>query len=296
MLLNPSKYGTFKEFALSRVKQLYVPYVVFYLIIYLYWLYIERPLRSIWVSRVDAFLGLFWGSDNNYWIFPAGVLWFVICLFSLELLFFAVIKIAKSSLMRVVILVLLTFVGVVLARKDLYILPWSLNNGLISIPFFGVGYMLRKKLLLDESLRDNKKNIATYFFALLLVFTFIAFPWLCSLGKLTDISYLDFPSVYFFYTIPFLEILLWLTVAMIIDHSKFLEFLGRNTLPILAFHPQISRICRFSVIYLFGDSQVDINDDFFYSILLMLVVLVTFIPRFSSRIFLIAGIFSNCGT
>ena len=59
-----------KNLLLSRVKQLYVPYVVFYLIIYLYWLIIERPLRSISVSRIDALLGLFWGSDNNYWIFP----------------------------------------------------------------------------------------------------------------------------------------------------------------------------------------------------------------------------------
>lgn len=278
MLLNPSKYGTFKEFALSRVKQLYIPYVVFYLIIYLYWLFVERPLRSIWVSRVDALLGLFWGSDNNYWIFPAGVLWFVICLFSLELLFFAVIKVAKSSMMQVVILVLLTFVGILLARKDLYILPWSLNNGLISIPFFGVGYMLREKMLFDESFRRDKKKIAAYFFVPLLVFTIKAFPWLCNLGKQTDISYLNFPSVYIFYTIPFLEILLWVFVAMLIDHSKFLEFLGRNTLPILAFHPHISRICRYTASHVWGLSKAEIKGDLFNSICLLIVVLALCMP------------------
>lgn len=272
LLINLEKYSTFKSFFVSRVKQLYVPFIILYLIIYVYWLVVERSLRSVVVPPLDAFVGLFWGSDNMYWIFPAGVLWFVICLFSLEVLFVGVIKFVKEKYLQVTFLVGLTVLGIVMARQDWYVLPFSLNNALISIPFLAVGYLMRNALLGSKYNHETIKKVSLFLLAPLSIITVVFFPEICEIGKETDISYLKFPKVYEFYSVPFISIFLWLFLSILIGHSRFLEYLGRNTLPLLAVHPQIARICLFVANY-WGLSKNTIKGDLIYSLCLLVAVL-----------------------
>lgn len=276
-LLKPLKYETIEAFIISRIKSLYVPFVVFYLILYFYWLLVERPLRSILVSRIDALIGIFWGSDSSYWMLPAGVLWFIISLFSLEVLVYVVIKYGVNYWIKTITFVALAVIGVFMARNDLYVLPWSLNNALISIPFFMAGYLLRDKLILDSEWLRNKKYVLL-FLVPILIFSLISFKWICEIGNNTDIGNLLFPPIYIFYTIPFIEVFLWVAIAMIIDHSLIFEYLGRNTLPILAFHPVIIRGCLFFIDHASGLAKAEIKSNFVASICMSLVVLALCLP------------------
>lgn len=273
LLINLEKYSTFKLFFFSRIKQLYIPYVIFYLLIYVYWLAVERPLRSVDVPPFDAFVGLFWGSDNMYWIFPAGVLWFVICLFSLEVLFVGVIKFVKGIYLQLAVLVGLTVLGIVMARQDWYVLPFSLNNALLSIPFLAVGYIMRNILFSSKYNHETIKKASQFLLYPFLIISVILFPEICEIGKETDISYLKFPREYEFYSVPFISIFLWLFISILIGHSRFIEYLGRNTLPLLAIHPQIARLCLFMANYLWGLSKNTIKGDLIYSLCLLVVVL-----------------------
>ena len=278
LLLNPGKYATTKEFLISRVKQLYIPYVVFYLIRYLYWLVVERPMRTVAVSPVDGFLGLFWGTDNMHWIYPGDVLWFVIGLMALEVVFYVVIKLTKSWWIRGAILAALTVIGLLLAKYRLYVLPFSLNNVLLVIPFFSAGYLLRKYLVESDAVYEARKGWLLLALLPLVLFTVWKYPWICELGKQTDISYLNHPAVYWFYTIPFIEIALWLLVSMLIGKNRFLEWLGRNTLPILAFHSPIARILIYLAGLLTGVSKMEIHENWGYSILVTVASIICCIP------------------
>lgn len=278
LLMNPGKYATMKGFLESRVKQLYIPFVVFYLLRYLYWLVVERSMRSIVVSPVDGFLGLFWGTDNMHWIYPGDVLWFVIGLFALEVVFYAIIKLTESTWLRGGILALLTGIGLLLAENKLYILPFSLNNVLPVIPFFTAGYLLRKPLRESNVLYDAKKGWLLLGVVPFAAFTVWQYPWICALGKQTDISFLDFPPYQWFYTIPFIEIGLWTTVSMLIGKSRFWEWLGRNTLPILAFHSPVARILIYAAGILTGLSKMEIRGDWRYSLLLTAASILCCLP------------------
>ena len=278
LLMNPAKYPSFKQFLASRIKQLYVPYVVFYLLCYLYWLVIERSQRTIAVSPLDGFLGLFWGTDNTHWIYPAAVLWFVIGLLALELVFYLVIKGTKSWWIRGGVLAILTAIGLLLAKYRLYVLPFSLNNALLVIPFFTAGYLLRKPLVESDMVYGTKKSRLLLAVAPLVAVTVWQYPGICELGKQTDISYLTHPAIHWFYTVPFLEIALWTIVAMLIGKSRFWEWLGRNTLPILAFHPPIARILTYAAGLLTGIGKEEIHGAWGSSILLAAASIVCCIP------------------
>ncbi len=278
LLMNPAKYPSFNRFFVSRIKQLYVPYVVFYLLCYLYWLMIERSHRTIAVSPWDGWLGLFWGSDNTHWIYPAAVLWFVIGLLALELLFYAVIKGTKSWWIRGGLLAALTAIGLLLAKYKLYVLPFSLNNALLAIPFFTTGYLLRKPLVESDAVCGAKKSQVLLALIPPVVFTIWLYPWICDLGKQTDISYLTHPAPHWFYTIPFIEIALWLGISLLIGKNSVLEWLGRNTLPILAFHPPIARILTFAAGLVWGISKTEIHGAWGSSILLAAASVICCIP------------------
>lgn len=278
LLMNPGKYAKMRGFLTSRVKQLYIPYVVFYLLRYLYWLAVERPMRSISVSPVDGFLGLFWGTDNLHWIYPGDVLWFVIGLFALEVIFCSVIKLTESTWLRGGILTLLTGIGLLLAKDKLYVLPFSLNNVLPVIPFFTAGYLLRKPLRESNVIYDAKKGWLLLGLVPLAAFTVWQYPWICALGKQTDISFLDFPPLQWFYTIPFVEIALWLCVSMLIGKSRFWEWLGRNTLPILALHSPAARILIYVAGILTGLSKLEIRENWGYSLLLTAATILCCVP------------------
>lgn len=278
LLLNPAKYPSFKQFLVSRIKQLYIPYVVFYLSCYLYWLLVERSQRTIAVSPWDGLLGLFWGSDNTHWIYPAAVLWFVIGLFALEMVFYAVIKGTKSWWIRGGALATGTAIGLLLAKYRMYVLPFSLNNALLVIPFFTAGYLLRKPLLESDAVCQAKKGRILLGIVPLAAFTIWQYPWICELGKQTDISYLTHPAIHWFYTIPFIEIALWMGISMLIGKNRPLEWLGRNTLPILAFHPPISRILTYAPGLVWGISKTEIREAWGYSLLLAAASIVCCIP------------------
>ena len=278
LLFNPGKYPAAKQFLASRIRQLYIPYLVFYLISYLYWLAVERTQRTIAVSPLDGLLGLFWGTDNMHWIYPGGILWFVIGLLALEIVFYFVIRLTESWWVRGGILVLLTAIGLVLAKYKLYVLPFSLNNMLLVIPYFTAGYLLRKPLVESNALQDMKKGRVLLGLVPLALFTAWQYPWICELGTQTDISYLNHPAIHWFYTIPFIEIALWLSVSILIGKSRPLEWLGRNTLPILAFHPPVSRMLTYAAGLLTGISKTEIRGDWGYSILLTAASVLFCIP------------------
>lgn len=278
LLMNPGKYPTTREFFLSRVKQLYIPYLVFYLLRYFYWLAVERKMRFIDISPLDGILGLLWGSDNMHWIYPADVLWFVIGLMALELLFYFVVMLSKSWWLRVFLLALLTAVGLLLAKYKLYVLPFSLNNVLIVIPFFTAGFLLRKPLKESDLILGASRWRLLLSLSLPLLFTIWKYPWICELGKQTDISYLNHPAIYWFYTVPFIEIALWLLVSALIERNRIAEWLGRNTLPILAFHSPVGRILIYGAGLLWGISKSEIKGEWGYSLLLTAASVLCCVP------------------
>lgn len=90
-------------------------------------------------------------KGTNIWDYVSGLvlqipgrwddLWFVACLFIMELLFYFILKVIPSNLYRFLACILISFIGYYLFVRNVYILyPWHIQNACIFVPYMFAGY------------------------------------------------------------------------------------------------------------------------------------------------------------
>ena len=84
LLFKPDKYNSFNDFLRNKIRNLIIPYIIFYLVTLCYYILIESHVRG-GVSSLKLLLGMFYGSYYNNFMYFNGALWFLPCLFSMEI-------------------------------------------------------------------------------------------------------------------------------------------------------------------------------------------------------------------
>ncbi len=265
MLFNENKYPSFKEFFRSRIKSIYIPYVLFFLITFLYWMFLERKFRGGEYSITHQFLGLIYGTYEGNHLNFNGALWFLPCLFSVEIMFYFIEKVK----VRIGIIALLLFsfvIGRLIHDNHYNTLPLGIHTALFGIIFYGIGFLLKN---ISVQLMESP-----VFYRYLAIFGFLSIQLLC-LGKYSGtIEETTFPYI----TLALIGIFLYFTLSFQIKKSGILEFLGRNSLIILAFQEQTYRAVIFlSARILSIDSEV-IRRNIFYCFILSCVSLLIILP------------------
>ncbi len=149
LVCNEKKYN-WSSFLKSRFNTLIIPYVVFYLVTWLYWLFIERSFRPIDLTWWQPLVGMIYGAQWHGLMDHNGILWFLPCLFMTEVLFFAVSRLGNKW--KQVISVVLLAAGGLLIKINL---PWCLNIAMVALQFFWLGNLGREKLI-----GENKDTIS----------------------------------------------------------------------------------------------------------------------------------------
>lgn len=144
LVCNEKKYN-WKSFLKSRFNTLIIPYIVFYLLTWLYWLFIERSFRPIDLSWWQPLIGMVYGAQWHGLMDHNGILWFLPCLFMTEVLFFAVSRL-DGKWKQALVVVLLTAGGLLIKTN----LPWCLNIAMVALQFFWLGNLGREKLIGDS--------------------------------------------------------------------------------------------------------------------------------------------------
>ena len=148
LVCNEKKYN-WNTFLRSRFNTLIIPYVVFYLLTWLYWLFVERSFRPIDLEWWQPLIGMVYGAQWHGLMDHNGILWFLPCLFMTEVLFFAVSRL-KQKWEQIFIVALLAVAGLMIKSN----LPWCLNIAMVTLQFFWVGNLCRE-LLLKQGSQDN---------------------------------------------------------------------------------------------------------------------------------------------
>lgn len=247
LVFNENKYDDIRIFLKNRFNSLIIPYVFFYLLTYLYWLFVERSFRSFDLSWWQPLLGMIQGSQAHGLMDHNGILWFLPCLFMTELLFVLVNKISNRVTQYLVLIVL-----VVIGFSTKEILPWCLNIAMVVLIFFWFAnktkiyvYVNRRVPImvcgfilmggaytLLQYLTYNKVNIST-----------------CSYGN---------PAVFFisaFLGIIWVTLLCMMLSRIIGGGNK----IGANTMLIFALHQPLLRILKYIGHKLFGNFPVENN-------------------------------------
>lgn len=229
-VFNVEKYHSFKSLLIDKSRTLLFPMVAL------------STVLSIWTAIINTnygisglikhFIGIFIelrGSD-----FDSG-LWFITCLFVIELLWWFLCKISafNSIIKKIIVLFVFSVIGFLYVVFIDHIVPWALEASLISIGFFGVGNLIKKN---GERIIQwiEKKKIILCIVSLAINCMVVFFNIIYNFE--VDI-YADNLGFYpLFYIGAFSGILFSIALSMQIEVNKALTFIGRNSFIYYAFH------------------------------------------------------------
>lgn len=172
------KYNSFKAFVIKKVKTILVPMVIFSLIVILF-NYFYRGLllgfksyNLLYLKRrlIDIALHIRGRSDEL--LVYQTVLWFLVCLFIVEIIMFGVIRITHNKTIRILVIISCLFVlGSIYMSLGLPLIPWDIDSAFIAILFFGLGYIISKE-------KEFFKKLNKLYFAPILLFVNISTMYL----------------------------------------------------------------------------------------------------------------------
>ena len=120
-----------------KIKQLIVPYFIIGIGHYLIWLVLNHDSDDL----TEPLINLLWVNTNlNMPI--AGALWFLTCLFWVDVIFMVTKKFLKNA--SGIIFIALAILGSVFTQITDIRLPWALDAAMVGIGFYYAGYLLKK--------------------------------------------------------------------------------------------------------------------------------------------------------
>lgn len=261
-----SKKVDSKSFFKKKFQGLIVPYFVFALLTFIYWVVIERYLRaSSGISVGQQFLEIFisQGGDESHEYNV--VLWFLPCLFMMEIIFDWIYKKFKKNKGMLVSMILFSTIGYVLSKFCPIRLPWSLDTMCVAIPFYAMGFFVAPHLDKVNS------NIIRYKWGYAAILTIISGIIAVTYGG-SNLNNNTYSNYILFYFVGVIGILFMIVLSNLVGERKSILFLGTNTLILMCIHEPLKRILLIIVSKL-SRIRVDVLRSNIITILIVTIIL-----------------------
>lgn len=267
MLFAPSKYKSTSDYIKKKAKSLLIPYFFFYIVCLVYWYFVEYKLFGR--SGDTTFLREFYLMFSGCVSIAGGPLWFLPSLFCVEILYWFVHSQCRKY-QGGICAIIMAVIGYFCIHNHFCPQIFGLLQALVVIPFFSIGYLLIKKTdaLLESHWITKVSIICVAIFIQYLLLDYSSF----------DIGGFELGNYYIYLPMAFSGIAFYLMLALIIKKNFILEWIGRNSLPIFAFHAQIYRVCIVGISICLAISQTELRENLGYSILLTFVTIIVMIP------------------
>lgn len=240
---NEEKYFNFFR---KKVKSLLLPYFFFAIILFLFWLVIGRKFGESVINNTpikECFIGIFYGVDkikgisSMEWGVP---IWFLLCLFLISNIFYFL---SKLNLKKVIFIEIGFIIVSAISKKYISIpLPWYLQRALTDISFYTIGYYTKDFIKNKDEKNNTITLIKGIFFILINVSIYL------NRDKLNILEKYNIDLVYLiggiFGSLGVIEIF------KNMKSSKKIEFLGKNSIILLAFHGRAMTGIKFIFIIL----------------------------------------------
>ncbi len=261
-------YDGLYSFFKKKTNKLLVPFLFMYFIVILPSSFLLNIKNGVVISAID----LFYGGHGKLNLGINGTVWFLICLFVLNLLFYIIFLITRRNIICIGILSCICgLIGYGFSYCNLYILLWA-DSALTAMPFFFVGYVLRcyTKILYGNITRTDLYACGVSFILLLCVFFY---------DKLNGTGVIVYGSNTF--DINILSIYIGglagtycvLMISKYLKYVPILSYIGRYSIVVLLTHLLYLFIIR-NILYQLSIPQEDI----ILNVLVFVVVLMLEIP------------------
>lgn len=260
-----------KKFLKKKARSLLIPYFLFSILSYLYWVIIERNIRGENNSIIKPFINIFiaQGGSNNY-VFNV-VMWFLPCLFVTEIIYYFINKNNNKKIVGKV-LILSSMIGYLISKYVNVRLPWTLDIVFTSLVFYGVG-----NLILDNNVKFISKDKIYYKNIIISVSLFLCLTVTSLWNKGVDMNNNIIPNYFIFYISAFLGIIFTINISKKIKLS-FVKYLGKKSLILMLVHEPIKRIV-IKLVELLTKIKVEVLRTNIISILICsLIIIIIIIP------------------
>ena len=263
MLYDRDKYLTFGDFFRARFKRLIVPYLIYSVVTWAIWAvfrYLQGgPVVSYWRPLLQTVIA----QGSGAFMVHNSPLWFIPCLFAVEIMYFFVSK-AKEG-MTLMLCVLIAAGGVALTHlygnDYLFLLPWNLDAAFYGLLFYGVGHGYRHYVGHEKTMQwvgNNGLKAGLLSLVLLVVLWLLAMNFgECSMGSS---SYQC--AEWLFFVRAFVGcVWLILTCAILCSTPRLqaiirpLKWCGVNSLDIMCLHVPIKGVAIIGLTILFHLSR-----------------------------------------
>ena len=286
MLFKKEKYNTFVSFFVHRAKRLLLPYVIYSVVTWAFWAFFRYMHHDEVSSYFKPLLQTLIAQGSGEFIVHNSALWFIPCLFLVEILYFSICKLTKW--LRVIIsfgLAALSFIlGNIGGAGYWFSPPWNADAAFIALPFYCVGNLLINEFGHERILKcvsNNKSNyIITWLCATVLLFwSSMAFGE-CSMGSS---SYQC--EGWIFIIRAFLGcgwlVLLAILIGNIQNFNKivsilivYLKWAGKKSLDIMCLHIPLKGVCMIFIAKYLHSNVDKVSDNYFYSLFAFLMTMI----------------------
>lgn len=235
---------SFRDFIHKSTKRLLIPYFVLSTALFVLWFFVGRHYGAGGdYNPLKNFLGIFYSQGGPQYMDWGIPMWFLTALFCVLFIDFFVARLQTKW--QYISLFVFVLIGYFIFRIIGVHLPWSFDVALVVYPFYYLGARIKEKNILKRVSNSKRILIAGISFFIHLILSQynsnVAFYY----GEYENIPLMFINGLLGFIWIFFLFSLL--------PSHRFVTWLGRNTLPVLAFH--LTAMSFIKAVLLFGFNQ-----------------------------------------
>lgn len=216
-----------RTFIQKKYNSILSPYLLFSFISYLFWILIGRHFgedKLLDINPLKPFIGIFYANGHDHWMQHNLPLWFLPCLFLVELIFFTIDRKTNNIKQKMSIVTLFVLIGFLNSKTINIPLPLSANTAFIALSFFSFGYLAKDKI--------SKINPPIYLSLILIVIAY----FISKTNQRVDMQSNQYNNIVLFYFSALLNIVGYIGIVKKLPQISIFNFFGRNTIIILAFH------------------------------------------------------------
>ena len=273
-LYDPKKFATFGAFVKRKFKGLIIPYLIFGVLTYLYWLFAESRFRGSDLNAWVQLLGIFYGTRYEHFLDFNGPLWFIPCLFTMGIIYYFIDKTKINWLKWIVVAAIFVF-GVF--SKDLCPwLPFGICASSIGIAFYAIGNSMRD----CDNVVYKTKTIAShhYIVSILVIIILMAIQIFLTPYSKANLARLETGNPIIYIGMACLGIFIYWLISVLIGKSKLLEWLGLNSLVIFALHGPVYRALIFIISFITKNDVMTIRQNIMYVLIITVVTIIVIVP------------------
>ncbi|MBR5157240.1 MAG: acyltransferase family protein [Clostridia bacterium] len=223
------KYESFFCLVKKLAKRVLVPYIVMN-ILALPVYYITRE-RAIDIAAVKEFIvGVIYGSGAGTGLKCNIPLWFLPCIFAVQCLWYPVCKYAKKA--KGIFVLAFSLIGFFIYPVLKIRLPWGIDVAFTGIVFFAAGGFIRA----EKVQKFIFKIPSLVGFLIMISLSLLLNSLNRSALPNVDVNAMVFGNYFLFYLSTFSGCFAMIYLAKLLEKSKILSYVGRNTMWILGLH------------------------------------------------------------